>query len=278
MRKKRVSIVIPTRNSGEFLETCLKNIRSQTYPDIETIIVDGHSKDRTIPLAKKYKCRIYQFVPKVNVGLFDAPYKRNLGMEKGTGEYVYWLDADMELPKNLIKEAVMLCEKGADAVILPEDSFGIGIWSKAKQLERRCYWKDLSVECPRFYKKTVWQDIGGFDESLGAGGDDLDLTIKLLEKGYKIARTKSIVMHNEGNLTIEKLCKKKFMYGREMKNYMAKRPKSSFESYFSMRLLSYLRNWKLFLRNPFMTLVFIFMRFVEYIAGFAGFVYSFAKK
>ena len=207
------------------------------------------------------------------MGLFDAPYKRNLGMDKATGEYVYWMDADMELPKNLIREAVALCKKRYDAVVLPEDSFGIGIWAAAKNLERRCYWNDNTVECARFYKKSVWKSIGGFDESLGAGGDDLDLAQKLLEKGYRVGRTKSIVRHNEGNLTFVKLYKKKFMYGREIINYFFKRPKSSFISYFPLRP-AYVRNWKLMLKHPHITLVFVFMRIVEYIAGLAGVIYS----
>lgn len=275
--KGRVSIVIPTRNSAEFLEKSLKTIKSQSYRDIETIIVDGSSKDATLSISKKYRCRIINFIPKVKMGLFDAPYKRNLGMDRATGEYVYWMDADMELPKDLVREAVALCKKGYDAVVLPEDSFGIGIWAAAKNLERRCYWNDSTVECARFYKKSVWKSIGGFDESLGAGGDDLDLAQKLLKKGYKVGRTKSIVRHNEGNLTLKKLYKKKFMYGREMLNYFVKRPKSSFISYFPLRP-AYIRNWRLMLKHPYTTIVFIFMRGVEYTAGFVGLIYSFFER
>lgn len=277
MKKGRVSIVIPTKNSAEFLENSLKTIRGQSYHDVELIIVDGNSTDATIPISKKYHARIIKFIPKVKMGLFDAPYKRNLGMNRATGEYVYWMDADMELPKNLILEAVNVCKKGFDAVVLPEDSFGIGIWAAAKNLERRCYWNDSTVECARLYKKTVWKSIGGFDESLGAGGDDLDLAQKLLEKGYRVGRTKSVVRHNEGNLRFEKLYKKKFMYGREMVNYIIKRPKSSLVSYFPIRR-AYIRNWRLMLRDPRVTLVFIYMRIVEYCAGFAGLAYSLFDK
>jgi glycosyltransferase involved in cell wall biosynthesis len=273
MSNKKVSIVIPTRNSAQFLEKTLQTIKKQLYPDIETIIVDGNSTDKTLEISKKYKTKIINFIPKVKIGLFDAPYKRNLGMKKATGAYVYWLDADMELPKKLIQEAVRLCEEGFDAVVLPEDSFGTGVWSNAKHLERRCYWNDNTVESPRFFKKSVWESIGGFDESLGAGGDDVDLTQKLFEKGYKIGRVKSIVLNNEGNITFKNLCKKKFMYGREMINYMVKRPKSSLASYFPVRK-AYLRNWRLLLSQPELTLVLIFMRFAEYAAGLTGLTYS----
>ena len=269
-----VSIVIPTKNSAGFLDSCLKNIRLQSYPKIEIIIVDSKSTDNVEELAKKYKVRFLTYIPKVEKGIFDAPHKRNYGMAKAKGKYVYWLDADMTLPKNLIAEAVELCIKGADAVILPEDSFGVGIWSKAKQLERRCYWNDPTMESPRFYKKSVWEDIGGFDLSLGAGGDDIDLTQKLLEKNYVIKRAKNIVLHNEGNLTLRNTIRKHFMYGREMFNYFKKRPRSWIATYNPIKF-SYFSHWKLFIGHPVEAILFIFMRTLEYIAGFVGLIYSF---
>ncbi len=273
MKKNLVSIVIPTKNSASFLENCLKHIRNQTYHNIEIIIVDGGSTDNVKELSDKYKCTFYTYLPKVEKGIFDAPHKRNYGMKKAKGEYVYWLDADMELAKGLIEEAVNLCLKGADAVILPEDSFGVGLWARAKQLERRCYWGDDSVESPRFFKKTVWRSIGGFDLSLGAGGDDIDLTQKLLEKEYTFKRTKNKVRHNEGNLSLVKLFKKRFMYGREMTNYLKKRPKSWFSSYNPIKA-SYFRNWRMFAKSPLVGLAFIFMRIVEYSGGILGMIYS----
>lgn len=268
-----VSIVIPTKNSANFLDGCLKNIRHQTYKEIEIIIVDSNSVDNVEEMAEKYKCRFFNYVPKVEKGIFDAPHKRNYGMAEAKGKYVYWLDADMTLPENLISEAVMLCQSGADAVILPEDSFGTGIWARAKQLERRCYWGDDTVESPRFYKKSVWEDIGGFDLSLGAGGDDIDLTQKLLEKKYTIKRTKNIVLHNEGDLKLKNLFKKRYMYGREMTGYLKKRPKSWIASYNPIKL-SYLKNWRHLIRNPLVTISFVLMRIVEYAGGFIGFLHS----
>jgi len=275
--KKIVTIVIPTKNSANFLEGCLKNIRLQTYAKIEIIIVDSKSTDNVKELAKKYNCRFLTYVPNVKQGIFDAPHKRNYGMEKAKGDYVYWLDADMTLPKEIIDEAVSICLRGADAVILPEDSYGTGIWAKAKQLERRCYWNDTSMESPRFYKKSVWDDIGGFDLSLGAGGDDIDLTQKLLEKNYIIKRAENIVLHNEGNLTLKNTIRKHFMYGREMFNYFKKRPKSWISTYNPIKI-SYFRNWKLFLTHPIETILFIFMRTSEYVAGIVGLTYSLINK
>lgn len=271
-----VSIITPTKNSAQFLQNCLQSIKQQTYKKIEVIIVDSKSIDNTIAIAKKYKCKIFTYVPKVKKGKFDASFKRNYGAKKAIGDYIYWCDADMELPKKLIEEAVSLCKKNADAVILPEDSFGIGRWAQAKNLERRCYWGDNTVECPRFFKRSVWDTIGGLDESLGAGGDDLDIHQKVIEKGYQVGRTKSIVMHNEGNLKLSKLIKKQFMYGRDTIKYIYKRPKAGMISFFPIRL-AYIRNYKLLLSRPVDACTFIFMRTIENFSRVAGILYSFVS-
>lgn len=269
MRKGLVSIIIPTKNSSGVLQKSLPSIKEQTYKNIEIVVVDGKSTDNTIALAKQFHAKILTYVPQVPSGTFDASYKRNYGAKRAKGEYIYWMDADMELPKYLVAEAVKLCKQGYGAVILPEDSFGTGIWSRAKNLERRCYWGDDSVECPRFFKRSVWEEIGGLDESLGAGGDDLDIHQKVLERGHRVARTKSIVLHNEGNLTLGKLFRKHFMYGKDTIRYFYKRPKQSVISYFPVRV-AYVKNIPLFLSRPIDAVLFVIMRSTEYTAGLLG--------
>jgi glycosyltransferase involved in cell wall biosynthesis len=271
-----VSIVIPTKNSAVWLNKCLSHIRTQSYSKMEIIIVDGGSIDNAKELASKYKCHFYEYNPNLKKGLFDAPHKINYGVEKAIGEYIYWVDADMELTKKVVEDAVTLSKKGFDAVIIREESFGKGIWARAKQLERRCYWGDDTVESPRFLNAQVWKAIGGFDLSLGGGGNDWDLYQKLLEKGYKVGRTKSLVMHNEGDLKLSKLLKKRFMYGREALSYISKRPKAGFASFFPFRK-AFFRNWRLFVPRPIDTLAFIVMRLSEYAAGFFGILYTKAK-
>ncbi len=277
MKQPLVSIIIPTVNSGLFLENTFKSIASQTYKNIETIIVDGQSKDNTLSLVKKYKAKVFQFKVNLPKGTFDAPYRRNYGVKKSKGEYVYYVDADMEISSKLIDEAVSLCEKKYDALILPEDSFGEGIWARAKNLERRCYWGDELIESPRFFKKMIWESVGGLDEKLAGGRDDGDLYEKLKEKGYKVGRTKNIVMHNEGRLTVAKLFRKKFMYGKDVMKYVSKRPVTGVASYSPVRL-SFIKNWRLFVQRPVDSMVFVAMKTIEVAGGFCGVLDSIVHK
>ena len=185
----------------------------------------------------------------------------------------YYVDTDMVLQPTLIEECVSLCESGASAVIIEERSFGTGIWAMAKSLERSCYVGDNTIEAPRFFPKNVWNQLGGLDESLGGGGDDWDLHEKLKASNKIVMRTKSFVMHNEGNLKIKSLIKKRFMYGRDSIAYIKKRPRKAVLSYFPVRF-AFIRNWKLLLQNPLLTLVMIIMRILEYSSGALGIIYA----
>src|SRR5258708_3384364 len=162
---------------------------------------------------------------------------------------------------------------GIYAIILSEDSFRVGPWARAKNLERRFFWGDDTVESPRFFRTKVWHQLGGYDENIAGGGDDRDLYQKTLKEGYKVARTKSLVMHNEGKLTLFYLFKKQFMYKREILKYIRKRPFVSIKSYFPIRK-SHITNWKMFLSRPGDTVLFVIMKTVESIAAIAGILYS----
>jgi len=98
-KKPVISILTPTYNSASTLEMTLKSIRKQTYPQgkIEILIVDGGSKDNTLKIAKKYKCKILH---NKKVGILEGEY---LGFLKAKGKYLVGLAPDevLENPKSL---------------------------------------------------------------------------------------------------------------------------------------------------------------------------------
>lgn len=276
MIKGLVSIIIPTKNSSLYLDKCLGKIKRQNYHNMETIVVDGGKSkdlDKTIQITKKHNFKFLIFDPKVKKGLFDATKKRNYVAKKVKGEFIYHVDADMEITGNVVNEAVSLCHKGFDAITIPEDSFGQGIWARAKNLERRFFWNDDTVESPRFFRKIVWDRLKGYDENIAGGGDDRDIYQRAIQAGYSVGRTQSMVMHNEGNLQLWYLLKKQFMYKREVLKYVKKRPYIGIKSYFPIRK-SHLKNWRMFASRPGDTVSFVIMKTVESLAGVAGILYS----
>ncbi len=274
MQNKLVSIVIPTKNASQMLSACLQKIRKQNYKNVEIIVVDGKSPDwnKTKQIAKKYNCKFYTIVTRVKRGLYDATDKRNYGANLAKGEYIYNVDADMELTPNILDEAVKLCDGGFDAVIIPEDSFGIGPWARAKNLERRFFWGDDTIESPRFFKKRVWDKLGGFDKKMGSA-EDRDMHQRILEAGYKVARTKNMLMHNEGELTLKQVFQKQFRYKREILKYIQRRPLVGIKSYIPLRI-SHIVNWRMFASRPGDTFLLVIMKSVESFAGVLGILCS----
>lgn len=265
-----VSVIIPGRNSGKHLENCFKYLKAQTYPNLEIIVADSNSQDNTEEICRNYQVKLIQFDNSFLKGRFDATYKRNSGAKEARGEFIYYLDADFELTKDVIKEAVESCTKeGYDAVIVKENVVGKGFWTYCKAMEQECYWGDDNVEAPRFFRKTVWQRLNGLDSTLGAGCDDWDLYQRLLESGYKAKRINAPLVHNEGKITITGSAKKAFMYGKDVSKFVKKSPKKGFIYFFPIRP-AYIRNWKLFLMHPGLGGGIIIMRLVEYIFGAFG--------
>jgi glycosyltransferase involved in cell wall biosynthesis len=120
-----VSIIVPTYNSEEFLEACLRSIRAQTYKRIELIVVDNHSKDNTVAIAKKHSDKFYTKGP-------ERSAQRNFGVNKSSGEYVAIIDSDMELTGRVIESCIEALDNVANtkALIIPEESFGEGNWAQ----------------------------------------------------------------------------------------------------------------------------------------------------
>lgn len=99
----KVSVVVPIYNVEEYLERCIESLVKQTLEDIEIILVNDGSRDKSGTIAqefqKKYPDKI-KYVEKENGGLSDA---RNYGMKYATGEYIAFLDSDDYIEKNAYK-------------------------------------------------------------------------------------------------------------------------------------------------------------------------------
>jgi len=99
----RISVIIATFNSGRTLDRCLTSLRTQNYPQqqVELIIADGGSTDRTPAIAKKYKAKIIK-VPKEKQ---NAEYNKGYGLQYTNGEYILFIDHDNILfHKNWLKK------------------------------------------------------------------------------------------------------------------------------------------------------------------------------
>jgi len=218
MNEPLVSVIIPTRNSARTLAKCLESIKNQSYKNIELIVVDNNSTDNTKEIAKQFTDKVFNFGP-------ERSAQRNYGAKQAKGEYLLIHDSDIYFNIDSVKECVELSEKeNCEAIILPEKSIGIGFWARVKAFERSFYVGNDYMEGARFFKKDIYEKLGGYDENL-TGPEDWDLTIRIRRENYKICRTSLFLEHDEGIINLFGSSQKKKYYARDMfEKYAKKNP------------------------------------------------------
>src|SRR4051794_27224211 len=113
-RMPRLSVVVPIYNVEEFLEPCLDSLAEQTFTDLQVVMVDDGSTDRSGAIAEAYAARDprFELVRRPNGGLSAA---RNTGIEAATGDYLAFVDSDDLVTKNAYELLVgTLEETGSD--------------------------------------------------------------------------------------------------------------------------------------------------------------------
>lgn len=212
-----VSVVITTKNEEKHIVSCLKSIKNQDYPreKIEIIVVDNHSTDATVKLAKKYTENVFTKGP-------ERSAQRNYGMiTKSRGKYVMYVDADMELSKKVISSCVSRVTKNPDIIglYIREIVTGDSYWSKVRRFERSFY-EGTVIDCVRFIQKSAFVKVKGFDEKL-TGPEDWDLDKKIRQLG-KVGLIKQPIYHNEAEFNLKKYLAKKSYYSKSFNKYINK--------------------------------------------------------
>lgn len=112
----RVSVIIATYNTAEYLEECFESIFNQTLRDIEVILIDDGSTDSTSCIVEKFKQKYNNLVSfyQENTGAGRA---RNYGITQATGEYMIFMDPDDKYPCNNCLEKLYVTAKKQSALI-----------------------------------------------------------------------------------------------------------------------------------------------------------------
>lgn len=212
-----VSVVVPTRNSGRTIATCLESVRAQSWPAVELIVVDNASSDGTRAVAGRLADLVVEAGP-------ERSAQRNAGIARAAGDWVLWVDADMELAPGVVEQSLEAARRaGATAVFVPEVSAGPGYWTRCRALERRCYSGEPLIESPRLVRTAFLRRVGGFDRRL-TGSEDAALRNRMLADGIGLAWADACIVHHEGRLGLAGVMRKRFYYGRTVPAYRQAHP------------------------------------------------------
>ena len=154
---RRVSLIIPTRNSARTLAACLESCRNQTYSEVEVIVVDNSSDDGTVDIARELADLVFDQKP-------ERSAQRNRGAEESSGAVVVFIDSDMVLEPTVVADFMKVFEQRPEvgAVIIPERSFGDGFFASCRVLEKSLYVGDADVEGTPCLPARGLRGVGGW--------------------------------------------------------------------------------------------------------------------
>ena len=254
-----VSIIITTKNSERFIADCINAIQNSSYKDVEVILVDNYSEDRTVDIAKELGAKTFLKGP-------ERSAQRNYGAEVSSGEIIGFLDVDMCLSENVISECVDTFNNNLNikALYIPEHIFENSFFNRVRNFERSFY-NATVIDAVRFFRKDDFIKINGFDPNLN-GTEDWDIDRRIKEIG-DVSIIKSHLFHKE-NHTLKEYIIKKSYYASNFENYFKKwgfddTTKKQFGVYYRY-IGVFIENskWKRLLKHPIYTISMYFLRFL----------------
>jgi len=173
MSPPKLSIVIPSYNTGKFIDSTIKSILSQSYQDFECIVADGGSTDNTLDILNQYNGKII-WISEKDQGQSDAI---NKGMRIATGDIIAYINADDEYEPECFQKVVDFIENNPDIKWLygkcrQINADGNGIrslldWYTHQLGKKYSYTKllilDFISQPTVFWRREIVDEIGYFD-------------------------------------------------------------------------------------------------------------------
>lgn len=183
----KISIITATYNSAAHIAGCLASVNSQTYNNVEHIIVDGASTDNTLAMIKATENRVAQLISEPDHGIYDA---MNKGIKLATGDIVGILNSDDFYATDTIIEKVIRTfqEKNIDSVfgnldfVAAENTNKVIRHWKSSHFTKGSFAEGWHPPHPTFFvKREVYEKYGLFDTSLNVSAD-FELMLRMLER------------------------------------------------------------------------------------------------
>jgi glycosyltransferase involved in cell wall biosynthesis len=203
----KVSIITVCFNSEKTIEDTLKSVKSQTYSNIEYIVIDGLSKDRTNEVVKKYSDIVSIHVSEKDSGLYDA---MNKGISLASGDIVGILNSDDVLADESVIEKIVagfddvsVDAVYSDLIYVSEHNLNkpTRLYS-SKVFSKRMIKFGIMLPHPTFYvRKKYYEELGLYKTTYRVAAD-FELLVRFMSNGIKAIRLPFIsVKMREGGIS-----------------------------------------------------------------------------
>ena len=273
MREKvpLISITIPTYNSEATINLCLDSIfheyDAEIDNNIEVIVVDNCSSDRTEEICKRYDCRFLR----TRSSKAEA---REIGFLNSTGKYVLILDSDMCIERGILKELICYAKDcNFDAVVINEEFLGESFIHIARTIEKKCYINANEIQSPRFYKRQVIEKVDW--KRIDDGWDEMEIFLEAQKSSpaLHIHRSNKKIWLTGNPLDI----RKKLHHGRYFKIYKKKYDSQVVRRQFSFGYRIKLLTKSLKISLPYGSVV-LFLKFLDFLFFYIGRISSYLGK
>lgn len=216
-----VSVIIVNFNDRELLRQCLNTLLNTDYPNYDVVVVDNASTDGSLTEMKQSfgsDSRVNLVANSENVGHSEGC---NIGAKTATGKYLVFLDSDIEFDdRNWLRELVKAMEHDDSVglaqakIVLSKDKNrldcfcvaidALGTWaanfgSKAEDFKENIEVFAASSGCS-IIRRTVFDQVGGFDPDYFIYDDDTDLSFRVRLLGYRVLFVSSAVVIHRGGI------------------------------------------------------------------------------
>jgi len=192
----RVSVITVCFNAAKTIRQTLSSVVGQTYSNIEYLVIDGGSSDKTISIVEEYRASIDIIVSESDNGIGDA---WNKGILRSSGELILLLNADDELFPDSIERmvAAYLDHQQPQAILYGETQF-IDESGRELSINRKAFERSRLADGFGFmfttcvFPRSLWDRVGSFDPKVSIAVDTdwlmraLDHNVELIACSYRI--------------------------------------------------------------------------------------------
>lgn len=182
-----VTIITVSLNSEKTIEQCINSVLNQSYKNIEYIIIDGLSSDKTIEIVKKYENKIDYYISEADNGLYNA---MNKGIELSSGDFILILNSDDWYCEDCVDKLISAKKNGYGDII---SSLAMKIDFNDKKItpmkgipfDKSIFIRMVTRHETMLIPNKIYNKAGFYDENFSIIAD-WEFTIRLFKMGYTV--------------------------------------------------------------------------------------------